>query len=184
MNINTNLLKVGDIVSETQYYKVTGKNVNGITGNNINFTNEKGSPIQVGIGIVSNDMFSANQFTEEKKVTATELAEIFSKVGDVVFEVSFNKLPQAKDINETINGLNGGSFPSNKQLKEAITNAYKGEERILRGYLLSIEPLMGRAKVVDLEIRLDESNSDPGYRLVDFRQLNYLINRGVKYMLN
>ena len=181
--IEVSELKKGDIVSETQYYQVTGNNVNGITGHNINFINERKFAIQVGVVIVENDMFSANQFTEVIKVTATQLAEIFAKVGDSVFEVSFQKIPQGKDINDMLSTLNGGKFSSNKEIKEAVVKAYKGQERILRGYMCNVDSIMGRARVVDLEVKLAEGSEDPGYRLVDFRHLNYLINRGVKYVV-
>ena len=48
-----------------------------------------------------------------------------------------------------------------------------GDERILVGHLLLIEPKMGRSYVYDLE--------NKGIRLVDHRTIEYLIIKGKKY---
>ncbi len=53
-----------------------------------------------------------------------------------------------------------------------------GEERILRGRLDAPEPLLGRSRVEDLD-------QPPGhrYRLVDHRELKWLVVDGVRYEL-
>jgi len=51
-----------------------------------------------------------------------------------------------------------------------------GEERILRGRLLSPEPLLGRSHVEDLDIK-DKHK----LRLVDHRNLKWIVVNGVKY---
>lgn len=54
-----------------------------------------------------------------------------------------------------------------------------GEERVLRGRLITPEPLLGRSMVEDLEIK-------SGHRLrqVDHRTIKYLIVEGVKYTVS
>lgn len=54
-----------------------------------------------------------------------------------------------------------------------------GDDRVLRGRLLSPEPLLGRSHLEDLDV------SDPKnrVRLVDHRTIKYLIVDGVKYVV-
>lgn len=52
-----------------------------------------------------------------------------------------------------------------------------GTERVLRGRLISSEPLMGRAMVEDLDL----ANSITNIRQVDLRTLKYLIIGNTKY---
>jgi|ERR1051326_2598035 hypothetical protein len=58
----------------------------------------------------------------------------------------------------------------------------KGETRILRGRMVSVEALMGRARVIDLDLP-DTENPTARQRLVDFRTLESLVVGGVKYTL-
>ena len=53
-----------------------------------------------------------------------------------------------------------------------------GEERVLRGRLLSAEPLLGRSYVEDLDIN---GPSEKRIRLVDHREIHFIIVDGVKY---
>jgi hypothetical protein len=53
-----------------------------------------------------------------------------------------------------------------------------GQERVLRGYLLSHEEMFGRSMCVDLDLAKDDN-----IRLVDHRSLVYLIVGGVKFAL-
>lgn len=75
------------------------------------------------------------------------------------------------------------------ELAQKLTEAYNrpftvvfdksdGQERVLRGRLLSSEPLMGRSHVEDLDVH-DQNK----LRLVDHRTLKSLIVDNVKYTL-
>lgn len=172
-------VNVGDYLSETQYYRVTSKQ-----SSKINVENERGFSFGVSNNIVEEGMYSANQFTEEKKVSRTELINIFSKVGDTVFTVNFNKQPKEKDISNALIKINGGKFASNAEIRRLVKEAYQGEERTLTGYLLSTETGFGRSSVIDLEA---ERGSNPEWdgrqRQVDHRTLNWLIHKNVKYIV-
>lgn len=52
-------------------------------------------------------------------------------------------------------------------------------ERVLRGRLISTEPVMGRSMCQDLDIV--RTPKEDGIRLVDHRELHWLIVDGVKY---
>ena len=56
-----------------------------------------------------------------------------------------------------------------------------GKERILRGRLMSTEPLLGRSYVEDLDI---EGDSKKRLRLVDHRTIRWIIVQGTKYVVN
>jgi hypothetical protein len=176
-------LKPGDILSETSYYVFKGRNVNQIEGHSIVVTNHNGLEMKVGFGIAEDALFSASQFTETKKVTKTELARLLTQVGDTVFQVSFMKQAEKKVIKEALTNVNGGRIKTNNEIASLVDDAYKGELRVLRGFLSSTdELLLGRVKVVDLDIRFS-GKGDPGYRLVDLRTIQELITKNVKYIL-
>lgn len=171
------LLKVGEVLSETQYYKIQD-----INAGTIIVKNERGFAFTVSKNIVEEGMFSASQVIEEKKVTRTELIEIFNNVGDTVFTVCFHKQPSSEDINEAIESANKGKIIPIKELKKLVKDAYKGKERILTGYLIKTETGFGRSMVIDLmEERGDDPNWDARIRQVDHRTLNWLITKNIKY---
>lgn len=165
-------------LSETQYYEILKKD----TGT-IKVINERGFDFNVSNGIVEEGMYSSDQFTETVEVTRTQLIEILGAVGDTVFSVSFNKMPTADTINETIESLNKGSILPVKEMKKRVKEAFKGEERILVGYLISTETGFGRSMVIDLEIKRDLAKPDYDNRIrqVDHRSLNWLIHKNTKY---
>lgn len=93
---------------------------------------------------------SADYFAEEVKATMTDVAEKLVTSHNRPLTVCFTKQP--------------------KKGEEV------GEERVLRGRLLSHESLLGRSYVEDL----DKPEADR-VRLVDHRTIRYLIVDGVKY---
>lgn len=56
-----------------------------------------------------------------------------------------------------------------------------GKERVIRGRLLSTEPLLGRSYVEDLDL---EGDSKKRLRLVDHRTIKWLIVQNVKYIVS
>ena len=169
----------GNYLSETQYYKVIRN-----TGTHLDVENERGFPFTIAKGIVEEGIYSANQYNEEVKVSRTELIELFSKVGDAVFTVCFNKQPSADAINDAIESANKGRILPIKELKKLVKDAYKGEERILIGYLVKVETGFGRSTVIDLEAeRGNNPEWDGRIRQVDHRTLQFLICKNVKYTI-
>lgn len=170
----------GEFLSETQYYEVKS-----ISPTDVTVINERGYEFTIGSGIVEEGIYSASQFKGTLEVTRTELIEIFSKVGDTVFTVCYNKQPSADAINDAIESANKGKIIPVADLKKLVKNAYKGEIRTLIGYLISVETGFGRSLVIDLEA--DKSKSTPEWdsrlRQVDHRTLNWLIHQNIKYIV-
>lgn len=172
-------LRKGQYLSEQQYYKIVS-----VDDATIDIVNERNLPFTIGKSIVEEGMHTANQVDETVEVTRTELVEIFSKVGDVIFTINFNKQPTADVINDAIESANRGKILPIKDLKKLVKDAYKGEERTLIGYLVSNETGFGRSMVIDLELeRGNNPDWDARIRQVDHRTLNWLIFKRVKYVV-
>jgi hypothetical protein len=179
--LNTDKLQVGEYLSDIQYYKITK-----IDGKTISVINERGFESEIDKDIVQEGMFSASQYEFERPVTRTEACEILEQAGDQVFTVNFNKQVKEKELRDkllsAIKKQNGELFSYSeieKAVKKLSKEATEGEARTLIGYLLKVEPKMGRSSVIDLEIPPDQHR----IRLIDHRTLNWLILKNVKYIV-
>lgn len=170
-------LKPGDYLSEVQYYRVMS-----VSEDEITVQNERGYQIAVTKGVVQEGMYSASQFTEERKVTRSQLCEILENAGDTVFMVNFHKKIKEKDVADAVFEILTEDDLSDqkavqKHVRAALKEALQGKERTLVGYLIKAEPKMGRSEVIDLE-----AEGDHRMRLVDHRTINWMIIKNVKYV--
>lgn len=173
------VLKTGEILSETQYYKVAK-----IVGNNVQLTNDFGEDIIVDAGYVDKCLTSASQFLTEEKITKTELTELFLANPYTAMSLSFNKQVKDTDVIKEIMAAYETSTP--KQMTDAVKKAVKrglsGEERIIVGRHTGSQDPFGRINFTDMNIeKIDGKDYDLRLRLVDPRTLNWLILRGVRY---
>lgn len=174
-------LKVGEKLSETQYYSVVK-----IAGNKVQLKNGLDQDIVVDENYVNDCLVSGNQFDEERKVSKTDLTKIFLENPNVVFTVSFNKQVKETDVVSEIMSSYEGATPKTMEaaIKKAVKRALSGEERVLTGYHTGIQDEFGRVSAVDMNITKDPAKDyNSSLRLVDPRQLNYLILKGVKYIV-
>lgn len=164
-------LKVGDRLSETQYYEVLE-----VDGTKVKVRNERGFEFGVSSAIIEEGMYSANFFNETKKVTRTALVNILEDAGDTIFTVNFHKKPDETTVMDVLKKCQIGDLHDNAKLKKLTEQLIHGESRTLTGYLLHTEPKMGRSQVVDL------TKSGPhNSRLVDHRTINWMIYKSIKY---
>lgn len=174
----------GKILSETQYYKVIFTNSVGIT-----VVNDRSLKFTISNNIVEEGIYSADQFSEEEKITKTQMAELFSHIGDTVFTVNFNKQLKDKDAREGLFDLyanKGGNILSEKdyqsKVKEVLKSVFKGEERTLIGHRIGSDFNLGRSHVIDLQAEKgDNPEWDGRQRQVDHRSINFLVYKNVKY---
>ena len=168
-------LQKGEVLSETQFYKVSK-----IAGNQVQLINGNGDSIVVNDGYVNSSLSSATQFDETKKVTKTELAEIFISKARVAMTVMFNKKVEPKQVSESVSNiyddLNLGLTKKDFENKVKAVMNLKGEERIMTGRHYGTVDVNGRVSFVDMNIESGNPN-----RLVDPRTINYLIVDNVKY---
>ena len=168
-------LKKGDKLSETQYYSVET-----IKGEKVQLKNFNGENIVVDKGYVETCLTSANQFEKEEKLSKTDLTNIFLSSANTVFTVSFNKQVKEADVVNEIKEAYETSTPAEfeTKVKKAIKRSLAGEERVLTGYHSGSQDEFGRVTAIDMNIT--DTNKT---RLVDPRNLNYLILKGTKYVV-
>lgn len=172
-------LKVGDALSETQYYKVVK-----IAGEKVQLKNGLDQDIVVDKNYVADCLISGNQFDDEQKISKTELTKLFLENPNTVFTVSFNKQVKEADVVKEIMESYESSTPKTMgdAVKKAVKRGLTGEERVLVGYHTGLQDEFGRISCTDMNIVKDPSASyNSALRLVDPRQLNYLIIKRTKY---
>lgn len=178
--IDVEKIKVGDLFSQIQYYKVVKVNPKTVILNNQKGEEEKWEKELLF------DTCSANQYQIEKIVNRSEINQILEKVGQHVFTVNFNKKVKTSDIKNklltAIKDKEGNPLTYEeieKNLKTISKDLNIGEERTLQGYLLEINNQMGRSIAIDLELELDQYR----VRQIDHRTINWLIFNGIKYIV-
>ena len=167
-------LQTGSVLSRISYMTVVSKQSNG----NVTVKNEQGLEWMIGKDIVEKECYTADQHSSTEKVTRTDLARLLQdEVKDTVFEVCFEKAPDAKKQAEL---LVDADLSTDKKRRKIVSDIQTGEERILKGHLLDFEHVMGRLRVRDHEAPGEEVAKT---RLVDLRTIRWLTLRNKKYVL-
>lgn len=181
---NFNLLKEGEFLSESQYYKFLRKDENLAY-----LQTESGGTITVDKYYVNSYLNSDSQYSEEVEVTKTELANIILKNPYVVMSVCYNKAVEQKEVKESLYELypNKGKMLSQadykKSIDKIIKNALLGPERIIKGVHHGFVNELGRLQFIDMTIEKDLSKDyDNRYRQVDTRTAKWCIVFGKKYV--
>ena len=179
-------LKVGSKLSETQYYRVEK-----ISGNQVQLRNDFDEPIVVDNNYVEKCLTSADQFKQERTMSRTDVANLFIASTNVALTVNYNKQINEKDVKEQLNALypnKGGKILSEndykKRISDVISSALLGEERTMVGRHYGSQDEFGRVRFIDMEQTIDKAKDyDNRQRLVDPRTINWLILKGVKYIV-
>lgn len=181
MKTNFKNLKKGSKLSETQYYSVEK-----VAGDKVQLKNGIGQDIVVDRGYVEDCLTSADQYEKEEKISKTDLTKLFLENPNIVFTVSFNKQVKETDVTKEIMDVYETSTPKTmaEAVKKAVKKALSGEERVLVGYHTGVQDSFGRVNAIDMNIEKDGSKDyNTALRLVDPRNLNYLILKGTKYVV-
>lgn len=181
-----NKLKVGSRLSETQYYRVEK-----VQGNQVQLVNDFGHPVVVDNTYVEKCLISADQFETEKTMSKTDVANLFLASTNIALTVNYNKKVNEKDVKDQLNKLypnKGGKILSEadyqKAVSQVISSALVGEERTMVGRHYGSQDEFGRIRFIDMEQKLDSTEDyDTRQRLVDPRTINWLILKGVKYIV-
>lgn len=197
--------KVGDVLSESSHYKVLADN------GNLNFELkhlESGDIVYIGKEYIHNYLESADDFTNEVKVTREDkkdgtlgIRSIFEGIhGSQVFTVCFKKqdTPKSKkklqaELNAIIEQFSN-RIESVKASKKGVADAAKnlvstlvvnpvlpyeeGEDRVLRGFKIQFESRDGRYNCIDMDIE-DANNVRP----VNINTIRWIILGGTKYVV-
>jgi len=174
-------MKKGEILSEVQFYIVKEIKTNGNVLVKDDFDNE----IELSKEYAEKLLQSAHSSTDTKKVTKTELAEIFISNSRIAMSVSYNKQVKEADVVTEIMDAYDNSTPKTMEtaIKKAVKKGLEGEERLMIGRHYGTTDEFGRINFVDMEIEKDPAKSyDTRLRLVDPRTINWLIVNNVKYI--
>lgn len=189
MNIKD--LKVGSILSETSFFKVTKVNANGIS-----VVDDNGTELNIGKGYVESVLSSADCFSKEEKKTMTELADILLNNPRVAMTVAFYK----KDTNKTQKVYKAEVAAAIAEVQNApvskveglllnlienpISKVIPGELRVMKGRHYGHVDDLGRLHFVDMELEKGTNpESDARMRQIDPRTVQYIIVGEVKYSL-
>ena len=166
----------GNVFSETQYY-VHQKTV----GDKAQFLTDTGQTVVLDKNYVENLLVSANQYFSESKITKTDLAALFLAHTNIAMQVSFNKQVKEADVVKEIMETYATSSPKEfeAKLKKAIKTGLSGEERVITGRHTGQLNDLGRVMFIDMEIALTEHRE----RQVDPRNINWVVLKGVKYIV-
>lgn len=177
-------LKVGSKLSETQYYEVSK-----LGNSEVHLRNDLGEDIIVDSKYAEKCLISADQFTNEKNMSRTDITNLFLSSTNVVLTVNYNKQVKEDEVKKQLYALypnKGGKILSESEYKQkiaaTITEALVGEERTMVGRHYGSQDEFGRVHFIDMEQTKDTSKDyDTRQRLVDPRTINWLILKGVKY---
>lgn len=180
-------LKVGEKLSETQYYSVVK-----IGEGKVQLLNDHGENIVVDKCYVESCLTSSVQFEKEEKLNRTEIINIFINSPGTVMAVNYNKQVKEKDALEAMKSIypnKGGKMLSeieySKKAKAILSSVVVGEERTMIGRHYGSINEFGRMTFTDMEKTKDPTKPDYDSRIsqVDPRTINWLIVKGVKYIV-
>lgn len=196
--------KVGDVLSESSHYVVTG-----IYGNDTVLKHqESGDSVHINKMHIEKYLESADEVINEVKVTKEDkkdgtlgIRSIFESIhGTQVFTVCFKKQDTPKsqkklnaeiatlisDFSNEIDTIQkskkGVADAAKRFAEELITHPIlpyeEGEDRVLRGFKIQFESRDGRYNCVDMDIE-DNNNIRP----VNINTIKWLIIGGTKYVV-
>lgn len=196
--------KVGDVLSESSHYVVTG-----IYGNDTVLKHqESGDSVHINKMYIEKYLESADEVINEVKVTKEDkkdgtlgIRSIFESIhGTQVFTVCFKKQDTPKsqkklnaeiatlisDFSNEIDTIQkskkGVADAAKRFAEELITHPIlpyeEGEDRVLRGFKIQFESRDGRYNCVDMDIE-DNNNIRP----VNINTIKWLIIGGTKYVV-
>lgn len=177
-------LKVGEKLSETQFYSVVKKGAA-----RVQLKADDGRLVVLDKEYIDNFLISADQYLEEKAITRTEAAALFIASTGIALKVNYNtKVDEKKALAamEAIYPNKGGKMLSEadykKKAKEILSSVTMGEERTMVGRHYGSVNEFGRVSFIDMEIDKDTSKDyDSRTKQVDPRTINWMIIKGVKY---
>jgi hypothetical protein len=166
-------LKPGQVLSETQYYIVEK-----ISGKKAQLKTDSGESVILDEGYIDKCTSSAHEYSSTKRVSRTEMANIFMSNANTAMTVSFNK--QVKST-EAASFLLKYRYSSEAEFKKKVKEALEGEERTMIGRHSGSVDEFGRIRFVDMEVEKTAGDYDSRFRLVDPRSINYLIVQNTRY---
>lgn len=184
--INFKKLVKGTKLSETQFYTVEK-----VQGDKVQLRNDYDEPIVVDSNYAEKCLVSADQFDSEKVMSRTDITNLFLASTSTALTVNYNKQVKEDEVKKQLYDLypnKGGKILSEADFKKkvaaALSGALTGEERTMVGRHYGSQDEFGRVRFIDMEeVKDPKKDYDTRQRLVDPRTINWVILRGVKYVV-
>ena len=195
MNNNLSKIKKGDVFSESSHYKYEG--ISRVPGQ-LNFRHKESNTIvSLSEGYVSGLLTSADQFTETIEVGKEDkkdgsqqgIRSIWEGIhGMEAFTVAFRKIDKPlSQIEETAKNKKGVANKAKEVLARIQNNPIMdyepGELRVLRGYKIQFVSRDGHYKCIDMDLLDNSGDDNTAIRPVNINTIEYLIYRGIKYIV-
>jgi len=183
-------VKKGDYWSMTSFGIVTDKNKSDGFRTYFSVKDDDGREYNVENSLDKLFRFH-DQHSETKQVTKTEMSYVFQSNTRIIMTVNFNKQLKDKDFVDKIVEFypnNSGRLKARKvfesEIKSAVKDLLRGEERTIIGRHYGTTDDFGRIKFIDMEQERDPGKEyDTRNRLVDPRTINWMIVDNVRYEL-
>ena len=137
--------------------------------------------------LIAIQCWTADQYTDVKKVSKPEMEEIVGDVRDCVCKVVFTKMPNANEMalflregSQLIESLETTEEEKVKFYKKLFECSQKGEYRIMRGYITKIED---NGMVQFLDADLEAKGEVSACRSFYMKNITALTLRLVKYVV-
>lgn len=148
---------------------------------------EDNSEWNVSENLIAIQCWTADQYTDVKKVSKPEMEEIIGDVRDCVCKVVFTKMPNANEMalflregSQLIESLETTEEEKVKYYKKLFECSQKGEYRIMRGYITKIED---NGMVQFLDADLEAKGDVSACRSFYIKNIVELTMRLVKYVV-
>lgn len=148
---------------------------------------EEHSDWNVSQDLIAVQCWTADQYTDVKKVSKPEMEEIIGDVRDCVCKVVFTKMPNANEMalflregSQLIESLETTEEEKVKYYKKLFECSQKGEYRIMRGYITKIED---NGMVQFLDADLEAKGEVSACRSFYIKNIAELTLRLVKYVV-
>ena len=148
---------------------------------------EDNSEWNVSENLIAIQCWTADQYTDVKKVSKPEMEEIIGDVRDCVCKVVFTKMPNANEMalflregSQLIESLETTEEEKVKFYKKLFECSQKGEYRIMRGYITKIED---NGMVQFLDADLEAKGEVSACRSFYIKNIAELTLRLVKYVV-
>lgn len=174
-------LKPGEVLSESQYYKVVKTK-----GDKVQMITDSGENVVLEAKYVDTFLTSASQFTTATKtVTKSELSHIITSKPRSAMTINYNKQVKPEDVVANIMSTYKDTPPAKIEasIKKIVKSTLEGEEHTIVGRHNHTFDAGGRLQFVDMEVEPKTGAYDPRQRLVDLRTLNWAIVDEVKYVV-
>lgn len=170
-------LWTGDIRENTWYSSTNYVKIKSITDSQVEVTSTTGGTWSMSYDLLQK-MASADHYDYEIPLARGELVEMLESVRDTIFTICFRKKVQQKNVVERLEIEGEEAIGELKKSKKLAKELLSGEECVIVGRLVNLEPKLGRSMVKDLRVPFGFN-----LRQVDHRTIDWIIFKNRKFIL-